>query len=102
MARANHHCEINEDHPSFIRRGTDVMYVEPHHLIPMSAQRKFDHSLDVEANIVALCSNCHNEVHYGKDTRKLVEDLYIKRLNELKQTGIDISLDKLLEIYGLR
>jgi len=102
MARANHHCEINSDHPSFIRRGTDVMYVEPHHLIPMSAQVEFNHSLDVEANIVALCSNCHNEIHYGKNTKKIIEDLYLKKEYELKQTGIDISLVKLFEIYGLK
>lgn len=99
LARANHHCEINPDHPSFTRRGTDLLYVEPHHLIPMSVQGEFEHSLDVEANILALCSNCHNEIHYGENSHELVQRLYELRKESLEAAGIITTLDNLIKYY---
>lgn len=99
MSRANHHCEIDGDHPSFIRRGSDVLYVEPHHLIPMSAQGEFNHSLDVEANIVALCSNCHNEIHYGEKSFELVQRLFESRKKILEEAGIITTLDSIIGYY---
>lgn len=99
ISRANHKCELDEKHPSFIRRTTSLKYTEPHHLIPMSHQDSFGNSLDVEANIVALCSNCHNQIHYGLDAKDLAEALYEKRKEELEQAGIPIKLDALLKMY---
>ena len=78
-----------------------MQYVEPHHLIPISYQDYFDNSLDVEANIVSLCSNCHNEIHYGQDSGRLIEQLYKKRREELKKAGLDISLEQLLDLYKI-
>ena len=99
LCRANFVCEIDENHPSFIRKGTTLLYTEPHHLIPMSYQDSFERSLDVEANIVSLCSNCHNQIHYGENNVSLIESLYRKRKCELDQTGISISLDVLISLY---
>lgn len=99
LTRANHNCEIEKSHSSFIRRSTNTKYAEPHHLIPMAYQDLFENSLDVEANIVSLCSNCHNHIHYGVDSEKLIKNLYIKRKQELEQAGIPISLDDLLSLY---
>ena len=59
-------CEIDPRHPIFIRKHSDKPYTEPHHLIPLAMQDQFDVSLDVEENIISICSNCHNEIHYGK------------------------------------
>ena len=99
MTRANHSCEVDENHPSFIRKNTNLNYTEPHHLIPMSYQDSFENSLDVEANIVALCSNCHNQIHYGADAEKLITKLFKKRQKELGLAGISISLRNLLSLY---
>ncbi len=96
---ANHECEIDGNHASFIRRGTDIKYMEPHHLVPMSLSDEFECSLDREENIVCLCSNCHNQIHYGADAEKLVRLLYEKRKDSLLSVGIDISIDELLEAY---
>ena len=65
----------------------------------LSAQADFDNRLDVPANIVALCSNCHNEIHYGENARELVKALYSKRSERLKAAGIEIRIDELLEYY---
>jgi len=99
LTRAKHNCEIDEKHPSFIRRNTNTNYAEPHHLIPMAYQNLFENSLDVEANIVSMCSNCHNQIHYGVGSEKLIEDLYKKRKEELEQAGLAMSLKDLLELY---
>ena len=99
LKRAQHNCEINKEHPSFVRKNTNTPYAEPHHLIPMAYQELFDYSLDVEANIVCLCSNCHNQIHYGRGSETLIEMLYLERKQELEKTGISISLDGLLALY---
>lgn len=100
LIRADHKCEVDSNHPSFIRRNMNVNYAEPHHLIPLSNQDEFDYSLDVEANIICLCSNCHNQIHYGKDYEQLLSILWEKRHNELTQAGILIEKEKLLEYYN--
>ena len=74
--------------------------METHHLIPLEYWRSFDNNLDVEANIVWLCSNCHNEIHYGKYADKLIRPLYLKREHELQEAGIAIDLDDLLKMYN--
>ena len=99
LAHAEYKCEINPYHHTFIRKNSDKGYTEPHHLVPMAFSDSFDVSLDVEQNIVSLCSNCHNEIHYGRDARDLIEKLYHKRKEYLESVGISISLEDLLEKY---
>lgn len=99
LARAKYQCEIKCDHKLFERACNHLPYTEPHHLIPMSAQKDFDWSLDVEANIVSLCSSCHNQIHYGKDAKELIKRLWEDRKEELKESGIEITLKKLIHYY---
>ena len=74
-------------------------YMEPHHLVPLAFSDSFDVSLDVEENVVSLCSTCHNCIHYGSDAAKLIEKLYKQRKDLLKQVGIEVTLDELLDMY---
>lgn len=62
---------------------SDKPYTEPHHLIPLVRQDQFDVSLNVKENIISLCSNCHNEIHYGKDSDRLIQELYVKYKNQV-------------------
>lgn len=101
LSHAHYCCEINENHPTFIRKNSDKNYTEPHHLVPMAYSDIFGVSLDVEENIVSLCSNCHNHIHYGKDAEILITKLYNERKGALKKVGIEISLGKLLEMYNI-
>lgn len=73
----------------------------PHHLVPMSYQKDFVYSIDIEENIVALCSCCHDEVHHGKNREKLLDILYKEHREVLLRVGIDISFDELKTMYGL-
>lgn len=100
LKHAGFKCEINKTHPTFLRRNQDVAYTEPHHLIPFEFYDEFDWSVDKEENIVSLCSNCHNQIHYGKDADLLIKKLYKQRVSYLKKIGLEISLKRLLEMYG--
>lgn len=99
LSHAGFKCEFDSKHPTFIRKNSNKPYTETHHLVPMGYSDSFDVSLDVPENIVSLCSNCHNEIHYGKDAKRLVEKLYNERKEVLKSAGIDISLEELLKMY---
>ena len=100
LSLAKYSCEIDANHPTFVRRITNLNYTEPHHLVPLSFSDKFDVSLDVEENIVSLCSNCQREIHYGKDAKKLVEYLYNKRKIYLEKAGIKVTIKELLKMYS--
>lgn len=73
--------------------------MEPHHLIPLEFQDYFEYSLDVEANIICLCSNCHNEIHYGLNNKILIKKFYDERIEALRACGLDISLEDLYKMY---
>lgn len=99
LKNAEYKCEYCLEHQTFIRKANCLPYTEPHHLIPMRAQKDFSVNLDVENNIVSLCSNCHNLIHYGKEAEILLRKLYNERAQLLKQAGIDIAFKDLLDYY---
>lgn len=99
LAHAQYKCEIDPSHPTFLRKSSGKPYTEPHHLIPMSYQDQIEFSIDREENVVSLCSNCHNAIHYGQDAKKLVERLFADRNNHLKEIGVEVTLDQVLEMY---
>jgi 5-methylcytosine-specific restriction enzyme A len=70
-------CEsCGEDAPFLKVDGS--FYLEVHHLLRLA-----DGGTDQITNAVAVCPNCHRELHYGRDRDKLFDDLYarIPRLN---------------------
>lgn len=99
IEHANHKCELDNNHTTFLRKTDGLPYTEPHHLIPMAYSSEFEYSLDVEENIISLCSNCHNQLHYGEGSKELVSKLYNQRRHFLKNAGILIELNKLLSMY---
>lgn len=98
LLNANYCCEVDKKHKSFISNNGN-QYAEGHHLIPMKYQKDFNNSLDIEENIVSLCPNCHREIHYGVENERIIEILYNKRVERLKQKGISITLKKLISYY---
>ena len=93
-------CEVDAHHPVFTRKNGKENYTEPHHLVPLYAQKDFpDINLDREQNIVSLCSYCHNLLHYGADIDNVLHKLYLSRKHLLSQIGIDISYEELKSYY---
>lgn len=103
IIHSNYKCSFDNNHVSFTSNTTKKPYMEPHHLIPLSQQDRFSLSLDVEANIVSLCSNCHNCVHYGiyEERLLILKQLYDCRKDRLAKCGINITLSELLNIYNV-
>ena len=101
---ADFQCEVDSTHPSFIRRTLNANYTEAHHLVPLENHEEFRYSLDVEENVVSLCSNCHNCIHYGANSEReiLIQTLYEKRNDMLKKVGIDITFKQLKELYDIK
>lgn len=99
LAYAKYTCEVNPEHPTFLRKKTGKPYTEPHHLVPMAYQDQFNVKLDREQNIVSLCSNCHNQIHYGRDAGEIIKKLYSDRSELLESVGIAITLEQLLNMY---
>lgn len=103
LVQANYRCETNNDHYSFKAKGSKHMYVEAHHLIPISEGAKFDYSTDVPANISSLCPNCHRCIHLGSDEEKeiLISKLYDERKERLIAAGIFVSFEEIKKFYNI-
>jgi len=99
LANAKHQCENDQYHQCFLRRSNETPYTEVHHLIPLCYYDCFDVSLDVPENIVSLCGNCHNEIHYGKNAEAIITKLYNERKSKLEEAGIVLTLEELQEMY---
>ncbi len=93
-------CEIDARHKTFVARRNDQLYLEGHHLIPISHQDKFEWSLDVYANIIGLCPNCHRQLHFGKksEVKDILKGLYDLRAERLVKSGIEVSKDEFLAL----
>ena len=70
-------------------------------MIPFSNQGGFKFSLDVTANIVALCPNCHRLLHNGRKPEKAKEigTLYAQRKSRLIEKKLKISETELMKLY---
>jgi predicted HNH restriction endonuclease len=76
LNKANGICECCGRSAPF--KGTDGLpYLEVHHV-----QKLAEKGTDMTSNAVAVCPNCHRELHYGGQAKQLVEQLYqsIERL----------------------
>ena len=93
-------CEIDANHKTFIMRRNDEPYLEGHHLIRMEHQDRFEKSLDVYANIIGLCPNCHRQLHLGKyaEVRAVISSIYDHRAERLAKSGLELSKDEFLSL----
>lgn len=100
LALANYTCEIDKAHGSFIAERTGKPYMEGHHAIPMRYQKLFSNSIDVYANIVCLCPECHRKIHYGLpyDRRDMICNIFDDREERLHVSGINLSRQEFIDI----
>ncbi|MBP6713544.1 HNH endonuclease [Aliarcobacter cryaerophilus] len=101
LEEANFSCEVDNAHKTFISKAMNKQYMEAHHLIPLQFQEDFSYSLDIPANIVSVCPNCHRKLHFGfiEDKKEILKKLFERKNNKLKEFGIIINEDELFEIY---
>jgi len=60
LFNANGKCGHCQQPAPFKRRNDDSPYLEVHHRVPLSCGGE-----DTVENAIALCPNCHREMHYG-------------------------------------
>ncbi len=70
LRQANGYCECCQC-PAPFKAADGTPFLEVHHVRQLAEQGS-----DTITNAVALCPNCHREMHYGEDGPKLVERLY--------------------------
>ena len=101
LENADYKCEYDPTDRTFLRKKSGKPYTEPHHLIPISRYKDFPCSVDVEENIVSLCSHCHNLLHYGcaEEREEVLYKLYKERIDGLRQSGLDLTFDQLKSYY---
>ncbi|KAG8154493.1 HNH endonuclease [Burkholderia catarinensis] len=72
LAQANGTCECCREPAPF--KGADGLpYLEVHHVRKLA-----ERGPDLVSNTVAVCPNCHRELHYGESARQLIERLYAR------------------------
>ncbi|MCU9955675.1 MULTISPECIES: HNH endonuclease [Burkholderia] len=72
LTQANGTCECCSEPAPF--KGADGLpYLEVHHIRKLA-----ERGPDLVSNTVAVCPNCHRELHYGESARQLVERLYAR------------------------
>lgn len=102
IIRSQYQCDIDINHVSFISPTTQEMYMEAHHIIPMSQQKSFNPvSLDQIDNVVSLCPTCHKKIHLGtvNDKVEMLKMQFQRRIEFMSTLGVD--LNKLLSFYGV-
>lgn len=70
LRAANGVCECCEQEAPF-KLSDGLPYLEVHHIRHLA-----NDGSDTVSNTVALCPNCHRELHHGKHKDELVENLY--------------------------
>lgn len=106
LKAANYKCTVDPSHTTFITK-RNVPYMEGHHLIPCTVTnseyflKKFGKNIDCFENIVALCPNCHRELHYSewKTKQKKISLLYSQFRTSLNKVGIEITESELWGLY---
>lgn len=102
LVLADFKCEVDPRHQTFLSNAKGKPYVEAHHLIPFSNQANYAVSLDVTANIVALCPNCHRLMHHGQSHAKkqFLHSLLRIRKAKLAEKGLKIGESELMRLYS--
>ena len=95
-------CEIDKNHKTF-KTSLFPNFLEGHHLVPISAQRNFPSiNLDCIQNMVALCPNCHSQIHFGtrEEKKKVFEKIMQSRKEDLEKIGFTEPILKVIfDIY---
>jgi hypothetical protein len=102
LKQASFKCEIDPTHKTFVSSAKGMPYIEAHHLVPFSRQGAYGVSLDVAANVVALCPMCHKLLHHGRtiDKKEFLKQLLSERATNLSEKEILLDEQTLLSYYS--
>lgn len=84
-ARDNYTCRVCGINFAKVYGERGKRFIEVHHIKPLSSYEG-EHEIPLE-DLIALCSNCHSMVHYGKNTLSIEK---LKELYEQNKKGRDM------------
>ncbi|EED35249.1 HNH endonuclease domain protein [Luminiphilus syltensis NOR5-1B] len=101
LESAGYACEFDNTHETPLSAVTGQPIMEVHHLVPISKSAEFRCSLDVLANVVSLCPNCHSAIHRSTKTVQvaMLQKLFGDRRAAMAAQGIDLTEEGLLGFY---
>lgn len=101
LESASYECEFDSEHKYFINSTTNENYVEGHHLLPLKYHEDVSFHIDTQSNVASLCPVCHRLLHHGiyEVKEPIIRKLYKEHKSSLNQSGLDIGLPRLLEMY---
>jgi 5-methylcytosine-specific restriction protein A len=82
LRKAKGKCEGCTSHAPF-KKDDGSLFLEVHHVVRLA-----DGGRDMVDNAVALCPNCHRELHHGINRREIVQAL-LKKVARLKESSDD-------------
>ena len=97
-------CEFGADHGSFFEKDGERPFLHADMLIPITAQKDFNNSLQVAANYRCLCPTCHDKLISEKDAKRqeMLSQLYLGHKDALKEAGIEVTPLQLFKYYGMK
>lgn len=107
IKRAKYLCEYDKSHITFTSAFIEKLFMEAHHLIPMTKQKiiwdKYNVNIDCVENIVSLCPNCHRTIHLAKKSERehMIKKLYEYRKKEFKKIKLHIKIEDILMFYKI-
>jgi hypothetical protein len=107
LANCNYLCNCNDLKHFYFEATNFQNYVECHHIIPMNRQEEYwftkNVNLDIPQNIVALCPNCHSQIHLGSRSArlKIISELYVRNKAQLLSFDPDLTLSLLASYYNI-
>lgn len=104
---ANYLCNCH-DLKHFYFESTELHnFVEGHHIVPMNRQDEYyfgkNVNLDIPQNIVALCPNCHSQIHFGSRHARLqiLSEIFIRNKAQLLTFDSTLTLSLLASYYNI-
>lgn len=107
LQKAKYFCNCHNSKHSYFESVALHNYVEGHHIIPMNRQEEYYFNyrvnLDVADNIIALCPNCHCQIHLGsrRARLKMLGEIFVRNFSKLHNINDKISLSLLASYYNI-
>ena len=104
LMQSGDRCAVPTCKHVIFKTKTGRVYLESHHLIPISVSNEFSVNIDIPENIICLCPSCHREIHHGENSKQMIIELYEERKEALEKKNIILNkgLATLLEYYGIK
>lgn len=98
LAEANETCFFNCSNEMFLNQKEDI-YLEVHHIIPLSYARKIGKKGDFRENLIAVCPTCHKRIHFEHSDSIIKQDMYKLMYSRVETSTNKMEISNFTEFY---